>query len=126
MIGVLPSTGDPRPPVREAFATALAKFDRVRPVTVLGHFDADGLSAVAILVRALTAAGWQAMPRITGKGETPWDADFAATLARPGGLIVADLGTRAEPVLPGVPTIVIDHHLPTGTPAGATRSAATA
>ena len=102
----------------------LSGFDRSRPVTVLGHFDADGLAAIAILTRALTAADWQVAPRVTGKGETPWDPAFAATLGRPGellgGLIVADLGTRAEPVLPDVPTIVIDHHLPTGTPAGAT------
>ena len=120
MIGVLSPTTDPREAARAAFATALEGFDRARPVVVLGHFDADGLSAVAILVRALTAAGWRAVPRITGKGESPWDADFAATLGRPGGLIVTDLGTRPAPVAPGVPTVVIDHHLPTGEPAGAT------
>ena len=120
MIGVLSPETDPRTTASDAFAAALAGFDRARPVTVLGHFDADGLSAVAILVRALRAAGWSAAPRVAGKGESPWDADFAATLGRPGGLIVADLGTRPDPVLPGVPTVVIDHHLPTGTPAGAT------
>lgn len=120
MIGVLSPEADPRVAAREAFATALSGFDRSRPVLVLGHFDADGLSAIAILVRALRVAGWQAQPRITGKGETPWDPTFAATLGTPGGLIVTDLGTRAEPVLPGVPTVIIDHHLPTGTPAGAT------
>ena len=120
MIGALSPDSDPRLAARDAFATALDGFDRDRPVLVLGHFDADGLSAVAILVRALTAAGWRVTPRITGKGETPWDPAFAATLGAPGGLIVTDLGTRAEPVLPGVPTVVIDHHLPTGTPDGAT------
>jgi single-stranded-DNA-specific exonuclease len=120
MIGALTLDGDPRRQTREAFAAALDGFDRSRPVTVLGHFDADGLSAVAILVRALRAAGWEAEPRVTGKGESPWDAEFAATLGRPGGLVVTDLGTRSEPVLPGVPTVMIDHHLPTGTPAGAT------
>jgi single-stranded-DNA-specific exonuclease len=120
VIGELAPDGNPRTHARRAFATALRGFDRSRPVLVLGHFDADGLSSVAILVRALRAAGWQAQPRITGKGETPWDPAFAATLGRPGGLIVTDLGTRTEPVLPGVPTIIIDHHLPTGTPVGAT------
>jgi hypothetical protein len=120
MIGVLSPDTDPRIAAPAAFAAALQDFDRARPVTVLGHFDADGLSAVAILVRALRAAGWTAEPRITGKGESPWDEGFAATLGGPGGLIVADLGTRPEPVLPGVPMVVIDHHLPTGIPAGAT------
>ena len=120
MIGALSATSDPRTAARAVFAAALATFDRHRAVTVLGHFDADGLSAVALLVRALDAAGWVAEPRVTGKGETPWDPAFAATLGAPGGLIVTDLGTRAEPVLPGVPTIIIDHHLPTGEAPGAT------
>ena len=33
-----------------------------------------------------------------------------------GGLIVADLGTRAEPLLRGMPTVLLDHHVPTGMP----------
>lgn len=126
MIGVLSPPTNPREAARIAFAAALAGFDRSRPVLVLGHFDADGLAAIAILVRGLRAAGWSAVPRIVGKGESPWERDFAATLDPPasdfGGLIVADLGTRAGAVLPGVPTIVIDHHLPTGTPDGVTIS----
>ncbi|MDB5696870.1 MAG: family phosphoesterase [Sphingomonas bacterium] len=120
MIGALSLDTDPRHAAREAFAAALAGIDRGRPITVLGHFDADGMSAIAILVRALRGAGWQVEPRVTGKGESPWDEGFAGTLGSPGGLIVADLGTRPEPVLPGTPTVVIDHHLPTGLPVGAT------
>jgi single-stranded-DNA-specific exonuclease len=30
-----------------------------------------------------------------------------------------DLGTKAEPVLPGTPLVVIDHHVPTGAPKAA-------
>ncbi len=122
MIGALACAADPRAAAREAFGEALAAFDRARPILVLSHFDADGLSAAAILVRALAAAGWQADALTTGKGETPWDDAVRARLAAcaPGGLIVTDLGTRAEPVLPGCPTVVIDHHLPTGEPQGAT------
>ncbi|MBV9748912.1 MAG: DHH family phosphoesterase, partial [Acetobacteraceae bacterium] len=122
MIGALANSSDPRAAAREAFAIALTGFDRGRPVLVLGHFDADGLAAVAILVRALGAAGWSAEPRITGKGETPWDCALQRELARrvPGGLIVTDLGTRAEPVLQGTPTVIIDHHVPTGPAPGAT------
>lgn len=122
MIGALSTTSDPRAAAWDAFAMALDGFDRTRPVVVFGHFDADGLSAVAVLVRVLRATGWTAEPRITGKGETPWDEPLRAELAAraPGGLIVTDLGTRAEPVAPGVPTIIIDHHVPVGVPANAT------
>jgi hypothetical protein len=121
MIGALADTADPRAAACDAFSGALATFDRARSVVVLSHFDADGLSAAAILVRALRSAGWQAESVTTGKGETPWDEAVTQRLAAmtPGGLIVTDLGTRAGPVLPGCPTVVIDHHLPTGTPEGA-------
>jgi single-stranded-DNA-specific exonuclease len=122
MIGVLLQTSDPRATTAEAFARALDGFAPGRPVLVVSHFDADGLSAAAILARGLRARGRAAEVRITGKGESPWDDDFRAELAArdPGGLIVADLGTRAEPVLPGCPTVVIDHHVPTGSAEGAT------
>ncbi|WP_037523916.1 DHH family phosphoesterase [Sphingomonas sp. Mn802worker] len=87
-------------------------------IVVAGHFDADGLSAVAILLRALRTSGREAEAAIVGKGETPWDKSFADHLhaMSPAGLIVTDLGTRGEPVLSGVPTLTIDHHRPTGTP----------
>jgi single-stranded-DNA-specific exonuclease len=121
MIGALANAPDPRFAARAAFAQGLARIDRDKPVCVLGHFDADGLSAVAILVRALRAAGRRAEPVTTAKGETPWDETVVARLAayEPGGLILTDLGTRADAVLPGCPAIVIDHHVPTGEPQGA-------
>lgn len=102
-------------------ADALAGFGQNGPIVVLGHFDADGLAAIAILVRALRRAGRAAEPLVIGKSETPWDADVAARIVglRPAGLIVADLGTRSEPVFDGCPTLVIDHHVPTGEPQGA-------
>lgn len=122
MIGVLSSDDDPRATARDAFRRTVEQVEASAPWLVLGHFDADGLSAVAILVRALRAAGRRAAPRIVGKSESPWEPGFGATLGQPGGLIVADLGTRAGSILPGVPTIVIDHHLPTGTPDAVTIS----
>jgi single-stranded-DNA-specific exonuclease len=88
----------------------------------MGHNDADGLSAAAIFVRALRAAGWAAEPRILGRGENPWSAETAAELAgaRLGGLVVTDLGVRPGAVKAGTPAVVVDHHVPTGTPADAT------
>jgi single-stranded-DNA-specific exonuclease len=86
----------------------------------MSHFDADGLSAAAILIRALGRAGHPAEPMVLGKGETPWDEAVRARLAerKPGGVILTDLGTKAEIVLPGTPLVVIDHHVPTGAPEG--------
>jgi single-stranded-DNA-specific exonuclease len=116
-----------RPPsaataIRDAFRTALAGFRRDGPVLVMGHNDADGLSAAAIFVRVLRGAGWAAEPRILGRGENPWSAEMAAELAgaRLGGIVVTDLGTRPGLIKAGTPTVVVDHHVPIGTPEGAT------
>jgi single-stranded-DNA-specific exonuclease len=86
-----------KPPSADAFRAALAGFRRDEgPVLVMGHNDADGLSAASIFVRALRAAGWAAEPRILGRGENPWSAEMAAELAgaRLGGIVATDLGTR--------------------------------
>lgn len=122
MIGVLSDVSDPRATTRDAFTRAWEEFAPDRPVLVVSHFDADGLSAAAILARGLRERGRDVAIRITGKGETPWEPEFRSELEQrdPGGLIVADLDTRAEPVLPGCPTVVIDHHVPTGAPEDAT------
>jgi single-stranded-DNA-specific exonuclease len=110
------------PAAARLLAEALARFDRARPVLVACHFDADGLGSGAVLLRALRAAGWEAQARIVGRGENAWSPEFGEeVLARdPGGLIVADLGLGARTVAPGVPTAVIDHHVPTGEGGGAT------
>ena len=102
-------------------ADAVAAFRGSGPVVVVSHFDADGLSAAAILVRALQAAGKAVESLIIGKLESPWDRQVGQRIAsrHPAGLVLADLGTRPDPVLPGCPTLVIDHHVPTGEPADA-------
>ncbi|WP_218013943.1 DHH family phosphoesterase [Rubellimicrobium rubrum] len=107
-----------RSDIAPAFLAALARFDPDRPILVLGHFDADGLSAAAILARSLEQAGKPVEVRITGKGENPWSPALRSELEKrqPGGLIVTDLGVRDGDPLPGTPTILIDHHVPTGVP----------
>jgi single-stranded-DNA-specific exonuclease len=117
----LRTADDPRPLVREAFRAALDGFDPDLPALILGHFDADGLSAVAILKRALDRAGRGADIRLVGKGENPWSATLRSEIAerRPGGLIVADLGVREGVIADSVPTVIVDHHVPTGTPGDA-------
>lgn len=118
MIGSLSQTDDVRLAARTAMEQALRSFRSEGMIAVLSHFDADGLASAAILVRALRSAGRAADPIVIGKTGSPWEAETRDRLAAldPAGLIVADLGTRPEPVLPGCPTLVIDHHVPTGEP----------
>lgn len=92
-------------------------------IHILTDADADGLPAGALLLRALHAAGY---PRVTvetrGKFENAWmPAVHERLRARaPECLLIADLGTRPDVLLPGVPTLLIDHHAPFGVPPGAT------
>lgn len=118
MIGALAHAADHCASAADAFMNALRLFNPEGPVVVLSHFDADGLAAAAILVRALERAERNPLPIIVGKGESPWEGEMATRIAatQPGGLIVADLGTRPQAVLPGCPTLIIDHHVPTGDP----------
>lgn len=112
---------DPRAEAGRLFAETVARFDPERPALVLGHFDADGLSAVAIVARALERAGRSVAVRIVGRGENPWDADVREEIAArpPGGLIVTDLGVREGVLAAEVPTVLMDHHRPTGVPGDA-------
>ncbi|TDH58487.1 DHH family phosphoesterase [Dankookia rubra] len=105
---------------RHAFCDAVAAF-AARPVLILGHHDADGLSSAAILFRALERSGRRARVRLLGRGENAWSPEMASELRAQdiGGLILADLGTRAEPLIPGVATVILDHHVQTGVPQAA-------
>ena len=98
------------------FGTALATFGEGKPILILTHNDADGLSSGAIFARAFDRIGRAWRIRILGRGENPWSAALHAELAPldVSGLIVADLGLREGAVKAGTPTIVIDHHVPTG------------
>ena len=100
------------------FSEAFATFDPVHPVVLLTHNDADGLSAGALFKRGLDRLGRACDIRIVGRGENPWSESIRRDLAGQamGGLIVADLGVRGGPLRPGVPTIIVDHHVPTGHP----------
>lgn len=104
------------------FADFVRRLMPGRPVVVLCHSDGDGLTAGAILTHALTRAGHAVVTEVTGKGEGAWVPAVTERLQKhaPQALVVTDLGCRAEPVLFGVPTAIIDHHRPTGIPADAT------
>jgi single-stranded-DNA-specific exonuclease len=108
-------------PHRRAFAETLNRASQSEPIHVLFHNDADGLAAGALLARGITRAGRTVSARLVGRGENPWMDPVASELrtSPPGALIVTDLGVQREPVAPGVPTVLIDHHVPQGTPEGA-------
>ena len=104
------------------FRGALAAFDADRPVLIMTHNDADGLSAGALFARMFGRLGRAHAVRLVGRGENPWSSAIREAYAGAafGGLIVADLGLREGEVMPGVPTIVVDHHVPFGAAGGAT------
>ena len=109
--------------VAARFAAALDRFRPDRPILLLSHNDADGLSAAALLSRAFDRAGRAHRVRLVGRGENAWSAEMRAAIDadpdRPGGLVVADLGTRGDPVATGLPTVLVDHHVANGSPLAA-------
>ena len=60
-----------------AFRAALDRFDPARRPLILGHFDADGLAAVAILARMLDRADadyYRLVPPASGTYDVYFDA----------------------------------------------------
>ena len=108
--------------IQHSFGAAFVGFASDRPILILAHNDADGLSAAALFERALRRIERPCRTRILGRGENPWSAAIRAEFdgGAFGGLIVADLGVRDGDVLPGLPTIIVDHHVPSGVPGAAT------
>lgn len=87
-------------------------------VVVLSHVDADGLCAATILKRFLKGRRIESRHVYPGKGENAYTPGTTKGLEalKPDGLFVLDLGVVDEAVLPGVPTLFIDHHRPFGHP----------
>jgi len=129
-VTAVPTTVPTTVPVSEGFTTArdaVASFLRaLEPagrIVVFCHFDADGLAAGAIFGRALARMGFADVRVVpSGRGESAFADGARARLAAlaPAALIVTDLGIHRDGVLPGVPTLYVDHHQPEGEPAGAT------
>jgi len=92
-----------------------------RPLLVC-HNDADGLSAGVILAKTLRQAKLSPVIRIIGKGDNAYSDAFRSEVeayqSRQGvtGLILTDVGTSTGLVTGILPTIIVDHHLPTGVP----------
>ena len=117
---------DPRVPLDEALPAAreatrafLAALDPGARLVVFCHFDADGLGAGAVLGRVLPRLGFRDVRVVPSlRGESAFSDEARARLAAlaPAALVVTDLGVHHAGVLPGVPTLYVDHHRPEGTP----------
>jgi len=81
--------------------------------------DADGLASGALALRALERLGRTELEVVLpGKGQHPQAPALRDRLRRadPWALVVVDAGSRGDPILPGVPTLIVDHHQPRGLP----------
>ena len=97
--------------------------DKTAHVHILTDSDADGLPAATILLKAFQQAGYlQTTAEVRMKFESAWSPSVLERLTRraPAALLVTDLGSRSEAILPDVPTLLLDHHRPSGAPVGAT------
>jgi single-stranded-DNA-specific exonuclease len=117
-------TGDPQwPAPAEKLAEARGFLERQKDLHVLvaPHTDVDGLSSGVLALRALRTLGARTTSRLPGKGEHAHSPAFQERLRRVGAeaLVVLDMGSRPEPIVPGLPTLVIDHHPSNEVPQGA-------
>lgn len=109
-------------PAREGAAAFLRALAPDARIVVFCHFDADGLAAGALFGRGLARMGFTAVQVVhSGRGENAFSAGARERLGalRPDALVVTDLGVHHAGVLPGVPTLYVDHHRPDGEPAEA-------
>lgn len=114
------------PPALADLETACTRLERAlradEPILVVGDFDADGATSVALAVRALRAMGHERVDYLVpnrfdfGYGLTPELVEIAAQ-RRPGLILTVDNGISAHAGVEaaarhGIDTLVTDHHLP--------------
>ena len=91
-------------------------------VVVASHNDVDGLASAVIVARALRerSSAVDIFPARRGEHVHKDSMRERIRSAQPDGLVVTDMGSRPGPIIPGLPTLVIDHHDPSsGQPSGA-------
>ncbi len=83
-------------------------------IAVLHDLDADGIAAGVILDVVFRRAGRTAVRIVTNADRSAWSEGNRRRIGdlAPDRLFVLDLGCRADPLVPGVPTCFIDHHRP--------------
>ncbi len=103
-----------------------ASVGRGERLAVYGDYDADGVTACALLVRTLRAAGAEVRPYIPSREAEGYglNAEALAELAAAGvaTVVTVDCGTTAVAVAAGRPAglrlVITDHHLPAHGPGG--------
>jgi single-stranded DNA-specific DHH superfamily exonuclease len=106
------------PVSRELRERARALVRSANVVTLATDRDVDGLAGGAILSRALTRCRQAQHWVVAGRGEHPHEDQLRARIRATEGdaLVVVDMGSRRGPIVHGMPTVVIDHHIPDGEP----------
>ncbi len=102
-----------------------------RRIAIYGDYDADGVTACALLTRALRAAGADVLPYIPNRMTEGYGLHAAALeeLAAQGVrcVVTVDCGTSSVEVAaqrpPGMALVVTDHHLPLAPDGGPARLA---
>ena len=98
------------------YAPARAFLQHLAPtarVAIAYHGDADGTGSCAVAVHWVRATGRTlACALAPGKGEDLYGEGFANRIVetKPNCLLVLDQGSRPRPIVPGLPTLVVDHH----------------
>ncbi|NPV08921.1 MAG: single-stranded-DNA-specific exonuclease RecJ [Anaerolineae bacterium] len=119
-LGVGPLSPFDLPGAHEAVALLRWAIGRKRRIVVHGDYDADGLSATALMVKGLQSLGAQVVHYIPNRMDTGYglDATTVAELAsRADVLVTVDCGIRSVEEVSlarrlGMSVIVTDHHLP--------------
>jgi single-stranded-DNA-specific exonuclease len=99
--------------VQQTFSDFLRAYPGGAPIVCVCHNDVDGLSSAVLLHHGLhSQCPVDILP--TGKAETQYSPRIQQLLTAKShaALIACDLSPRPEPVLPGIPELVIDHHRP--------------
>ena len=102
---------------RTEIAGFLNELARDTRLVVFCHNDPDGLAAGAVFGRALPRMGFtgvEVVPSLRGESAFSDEARARLLRLRPEALIVTDLGVHHFGVLPGLPTLYVDHHRPSG------------
>jgi single-stranded-DNA-specific exonuclease len=81
-------------------------------VVIACDSDVDGLASAVIVERTVQAVGADAAVLPVRRGEQVHGAAMKERIgaANPARLIVLDMGSRPQSILPGLPTLIIDHH----------------
>lgn len=110
------------PDMREAMHATWSAIDKKQRIVVFGDYDADGITATALVVSVLRALGAESLPFLPnrlkdGYGLTQSAFDRCMQTCVPGLVITVDCGTNSEELIKGaraqgIGTVVTDHHEP--------------